>query len=81
MANGRDPVNKVPPALGYIHVGAEEHIGRSDPYPSIPALTDLPDHNIDKGYIRNLTEPSEKSSAVPVQHANWLTEALSKVRF
>ncbi|MCJ1242706.1 hypothetical protein MMC14_010715 [Varicellaria rhodocarpa] len=80
VANGRDPVRKIPPPLGYTHVGSEEHVGRSDPYPSIPALTDLPDHDIDKGYIRNLAEPSQKTSAVPAQHASWLTEALSKFR-
>lgn len=81
VINGRDPVGKVPPPVGYTHVGTEEHIGRSDPYPAIPALTDLPDHDIEKGYIRNLTDPSSTTTAVPAQHANWLTEALSKVRF
>lgn len=69
-------VSKVPPPLGYTHVGAQTHIGRSDPYPAIAALTDLPDHDIGT-YIRNLEEPLSQATSVPVQHSNWLTEALS----
>jgi len=73
-------VNKVPPPVGYTHVGNEAHIGRGDPYPAIAALTDLPDHDVLKGYLHNLETPSARSSSVPTEHSNWLTEVLSKIR-
>ena len=62
-----------------MHVGTEAHVGRSDPYPAIPALTDLPDHDINT-YIRNLATTSAKATAVPVLHSDWLTEALTRFR-
>jgi len=73
-------VNKVPPPVGYTHVGKEAHIGRGDPYPAIAALTDLPDHDVLKGYLHNLETPSARSSSVPTEHSNWMTEVLSKIR-
>ncbi|KAL0017792.1 hypothetical protein WJX77_006574 [Trebouxia sp. C0004] len=76
VANGRDPVNKIPPPLGYTHVGSEEHIGRSDPYPSIPALTDLPDHDISH-YILELQSFSG-SSNISESHSNWFAQAISR---
>ncbi len=80
IVNGRDPVNKVPLPVGYVHAGTEAHIGRVDPYPAIPALTDLPDHDVLSGYIRNLGSSSPPTTSVPVQHSNWLMEALSRRR-
>ncbi len=71
-------VPKIPPPIGYTHVGDEVHIGREDPYPAIAALTDLPDHDINT-YIHNLETPTAQVTSVPAQHSNWLTEALSKV--
>ena len=73
VVNGRDPVNKLPPPVEYRHVSQEMHIGRADPYANIPVLTDLPDHDITKGYIADLVEerPSQKNP-LPEAHANWI---------
>ena len=80
IANGRDPINKIPPPLGYSHIGTEFRVGRSDPYPAIPALTDLPDHDILGGYVRNLATPAAPVTAVPLSHSNWLTDVISRFR-
>ncbi len=77
VANGRDPINKVPPPVGYAHVGAEVHIGRPDPYPAIPLFTDIPDHDILQGYVRGLQTDAPQANAIPRSHANWLSCAMS----
>lgn len=56
LKHGRDLVNKVPLALRYTHVGDELCYGRTDWYPSVPLLTDLPDHMQDQ-YCKAFDEP------------------------
>ncbi len=50
---GRDPVTKLPLPIVYQQIQEGVHIGRADPYPNIPVLTDLPDHDMSK-YILSL---------------------------
>ena len=80
VVNGRDPINKIPPPICYAHICPETRVGRSDPYPAIPMLSDLPDHDILKGYIHNLANPAAEATVVPKQFSNWFTEAISRFR-
>lgn len=55
IKHGRDLVCKIASAARFAHVGHELHIGRRDPYPHVPLLTDIPDHDCVK-YIERLID-------------------------
>ena len=61
LTNGRDPVNKVPLAIRFAHVGEELEFGRHDYTKTVPLITDLPDHMQDS-YVRAYDSPDPPPS-------------------
>ncbi len=65
IKNGRDPVTAVPPGP-YMHAGEEKHVGRADPHPEAPLLTNLADHDMTTGYMAECTKDDPKTKGVPL---------------
>lgn len=63
VKDGCDPVAGVPEAP-YVHAGPEAHVGRPDPHPELPLMTNIPDHDISL-YVSNCTadDPSAKGTS------------------
>ena len=63
VKNGRDPVASALPNVIYTHVGEEAHVGRLDPHPEMPLMTNIQDHDITLGYVAHCTtdDPSSKN--------------------
>lgn len=80
VKNGRDPVNSCLPPLGYVHVGNELHLGPSDPYPDIPVLFDLADHDI-ASYVKALQLGDKNETIVPEATTTWLLRAMNVFRW
>ncbi len=78
--NGRDPVPACIPPISYSHVGYEIHNGPVDPYPDVPVLIDIPDHDI-AGYVKALQNPDVVESTVPEKTTTWLMRALDAFRW
>ena len=74
VKNAADPVVSVVPPVGYVHVGAEVHLGPTDPYPDVPVLLDVGDHDIAK-YTRAVAAPDACKESKPAATRNWLLQA------
>jgi predicted lipase len=69
VKNSSDLIPKVYPGNVYQHVAEMRVCGKVDLYPSIPLLTDLPDHAIAE-YIKNLGSLDEPRKQTPPEY--WL---------
>lgn len=65
VKNGRDPVCAVPEGGGYVHAGEEAHIGRPDPHPELPLMTNIADHDMTTGYQANLDRDDPTAKPEP----------------
>ena len=79
VKNGRDPVCGVPEGGGYVHAGEEVHIGRPDPHPELPLMTNIADHDMTAGYKANLDrdDPTDKPESFATYILMFLANRLA----
>ena len=65
VKNSRDPICAVPEGGGYVHAGEEAHIGRPDPHPELPLMTNIADHDMTTGYQANLDHDDPTAKPEP----------------
>lgn len=56
VKNSADPVCGVATRVPYTHAGEEHHVGRADPHPELPLMSNIADHDVSSGYIANITK-------------------------